>query len=111
MSERLRDGCGRASAGRRRRAPFGRGREREQRGIGTEGRSKESERGSQGLRGVAGGDQGRRRQPDREEVAGARGRARRARARPPGREEDDRGGGDGLGWPGGGAGPAGGLHG
>ena len=37
MSERLRDGCGRASAGRRRRAPFGRGREREQRGIGTEG--------------------------------------------------------------------------
>ena len=28
----------------------------------------------------------------REEVAGARGRARRARARPPGREEDDRGG-------------------
>ena len=91
MSERLRDGCGRASAGRRRRAPFGRGREREQRGIGTEGRSEESERGSQGLRGVAGGDQGRRRQPGREEVAGARGRARRARARPPGREEDDRG--------------------
>ena len=85
MSERLRDGCGRASAGRRRRAPFGRGRERGQRGIGTEGRSEESERGSQGLRGVAGGDQGRRRQPGREEVAGARGRARRARARPPGR--------------------------
>ena len=28
---------------------------------------------------------GRRRQPGREEVAGARGRARRARARPPGR--------------------------
>ena len=73
-------------------ALFGRGREREQRGIGTEGRSEESERGSQGLRGVAGGDQGRRRQPGREEVAGARGRARRARARPPGREEDDRGG-------------------
>ena len=44
----------------------------------------------------------------REEVAGARGRARRARARPPGREEDDRGGsGDGLGRLGraGGAGP------
>ena len=34
----------------------------------------------------------------KQEVAGARGRARRARARPPGREEDDRGGsGDGLG--------------
>ena len=85
MSERLRDGCGRASAGRRRRAPFGREREREQRGIGTEGETRESERGSQGLRGIAGGDQGRRRQPGREEVAGARGRARRARARPPGR--------------------------
>ena len=31
---------------RRRRAPFGRGREREQRGIGTEGETRESERGS-----------------------------------------------------------------
>ena len=48
---------------------------------------------------------GRRRQPGREEVAGARGRARRARARPPGREEDDRGGPDELGRIG--AGPAG----
>ena len=38
-------------------------------------------------------------------MAGARGRARRARARPPGREEDDRGGPDGLGRIG--AGPAG----
>ena len=41
----------------------------------------------------------------KQEVAGARGRARRARARPPGREEDDRGGPDGLGRTG--AGPAG----
>ena len=31
---------------RRQRAPFGRGREREQRGIGTEGETRESERGS-----------------------------------------------------------------
>ena len=54
------------------------------------------ERGGE-VRGIAGGDQGRRRQPGREEVAGARGRARRARARPPGREEDDRGSGGGLG--------------
>ena len=52
MSERLRDGCGRASAGRWRRAPFGRRREREQRGIGTEGETRESERGSRGPRGV-----------------------------------------------------------
>ena len=46
-----------------------------------------------------GGNQGRRRQPGREEVAGARGRARRARARVLlAREEDDRGGsGGGLG--------------
>ena len=65
-----------------------RAREKEQRG----GASRKSERGPRGLRGVAGGNQGRRRQPGREEVAGARGRARRARARPPGREEDDRGG-------------------
>ena len=64
-----------------------RAREKEQRG----GASRKSERGSRGLRGVAGGNQGRRRQPGREEVAGARGRARRARARPPGREEDDTG--------------------
>ena len=81
-----------------------RAREKEQRG----GASRKSERGPRGLRGVTGGNQGRRRQPGREEVAGARGRARRARARPPGREEDDRGGsGDGLGRLGraGGAGP------
>ena len=58
-----------------------RAREKEQRG----GASRKSERGPRGLRGVAGGNQGRRRQPGREEVAGARGRARRARARPPGR--------------------------
>ena len=64
-----------------------RAREKEQRG----GASRKSERGPRGLRGVAGGNQGRRRQPGREEVAGARGRARRARARPPGREEDDTG--------------------
>ena len=70
-----------------------RAREKEQRG----GASRKSERGPRRLRGVAGGNQGRRRQPGREEVAGARGRARRARARPPGREEDDRGGPDGLG--------------
>ena len=72
-----------------------RAREKEQRG----GASRKSERGPRGLRGVAGGNQGRRRQPSREEVAGARGRARRARARVLlAREEDDRGGsGGGLG--------------
>ena len=43
----------------------------------------------------------------REEVAGARGRARRARARPPGREEDDRGGRRRWAGPARGAGPAG----
>ena len=57
--------------------------------------------GSRRCRGVAGDVQGRRRQPGREEVAGARGRARRARARVLlAREEDDRGGsGGGLGRP------------
>ena len=65
-----------------------RAREKEQRG----GASRKSERGPRGLRGVAGGNQGRRRQPGSEEVAGARGRARRARARVLlAREEDDRG--------------------
>ena len=80
-----------------------RAREKEQRG----GASRKSERGPRGLRGVTGGNQGRRRQPGREEVAGARGRARRARARPPGREEDDRGGRRRWAGPAGGAGPAG----
>ena len=51
----------------------------------------ERERGS-GTVWRRGRDQGRRRQPGREEVAGARGRARRARARVLlAREEDDRG--------------------
>ena len=45
------------------------------------------------------GRRGGAKQAGREEVAGARGRARRARARPPGREEDDRGGVE-MGWAG-----------
>ena len=77
-------------------------REREQR----RGRGRERVRGgSRGWRGAAGDVQERRRQPGREEVAGARGRARRARARPPGREEDDRGGRRRWAGPAGGAGP------
>ena len=68
-------------------------------------RVRESERGTGRVGGLEGcvalgrGIQRRRRQPGREEVAGARGRARRARARVLlAREEDDRGGsGGGLG--------------
>ena len=76
-------------------------REREERGTGRVGEGRGGRVASPGHRGGA-------KQAGREEVAGARGRARRARARPPGREEDDRGGsGDGLGRLGraGGAGP------
>ena len=58
------------------------------------------------VRGAREMSRGRRRQPGREEVAGARGRARRARARPPGRGGRRQGGsGGGLGrfcWPPGG---------
>ena len=95
MSERLRDGCGRASAGRRRRAPFGRGREREQRGIGTEGETRESGERCKGSRGVRGTLGCLQRRAGKQEVAGALGRA--PRLGPSGEEEDDRGSGDGLG--------------
>ena len=78
-----------------------RGREKEQRG----GASRKSERGPRWLRGVAGGNQGRRRQPGRE-VAGAL----RARATPRlcllAEEEEDKGKG-GLGRLGGELGRAG----
>ena len=50
-----------------------RAREKEQRG----GASRKSERGPRGLRGVAGGNQGRRRQQEVEAGGGARARARR----------------------------------
>ena len=75
MSERLRDGCGHASAGRRRRAPFGRGREREQRGIGTEGETRESGERCKGSRGVRGTLGCLQRRAGKQEVAGALGRA------------------------------------
>ena len=52
--------------------------EREERGTGRVG-------GLDGCVALGRGIQRRRRQPGREEVAGARGRARRARARPPGK--------------------------
>ena len=79
-----------------------RAREREQRREGMQRGRKRSE-GTRGLVVALLGRPG-----GKQEVAGARGRARRARAHPPGREEDDRGGsGDGLGRLGraGGAGP------
>ena len=93
---------------RRRRAPFGRGRERGQRGIGTEGETRESGEGCKGSRGVRGTLGCLQRRAGKQEVA----EASRARAtpRPSGEEEDDRGSGDGLGsagpgklgrWPGG----------
>ena len=58
--------------------------EREERGTGRVGEGRGGRVASPGRRGGA-------KQAGREEVAGARGRARRARARPPGREEDDTG--------------------
>ena len=58
----------------------------------------EWERG-RGGRVASPGRRGGAKQAGREEVAGARGRARRACARPPGREEDERGGVE-MGWAG-----------
>ena len=68
-------------------------------------RARESERGTgrvgegRGGRVASPGRRGGAKQAGREEVAGACGRARRARARPPGREEDERGGVE-MGWAG-----------
>ena len=81
-------------------APLGSERERETEEGESSGESEGGRGGVWRLQGVveasreAGGGR------SREEVAGARGRARRARARPPGREEDDRGGVE-MGWAGG----------
>ena len=81
---------------RRRRAPFGRGRERGQRGIGTEGETRESGERCKGSRGVRGTLGCLQRRAGKQEVAGALGRA--PRLGPSGEEEDDRGGGgSGLG--------------
>ena len=78
-----------------------RAREKEQRG----GASRKSERGPRGLRGIAGGNQGRRRQPGREEVAGAASALATELLRCEGRKTT--GGKAAVGWAAGGAGPAG----
>ena len=62
---------------RRRRAPFGRGRERGQRGIGTEGETRESGERCKGSRGVRGTLGCLQRRAGKQEVAGALGRAPR----------------------------------
>ena len=97
---------------RRRRRWFSGEREREQ---GEKRRARESESGAGQLRGFVRGIEGvrgSRRWPAGGEVARARAGERRAHALVLlSEEEDDREGAGGLGRPGGGAGPAGGLHG
>ena len=86
-------GCGRASAGRRRRPPFGRVREREQREGRREGELRESERGRGGTRGGVRGSLGcLQRRAGKQEVAGACARA--SGTRPPAYWQEVEDGGD-----------------
>ena len=89
---------------RQRRAPFGRGRERGQRGIGTEGETWESGERCKGSRGVRGTLGCLQRRAGKQEVAGALGRAPRL-ASAYWQRKTTSGEVDGLGWAAGEAGP------